>query len=85
MGGKRGKPAASVDGAAQGGPSRKRQTRGLSVQGAGSVGLSEDTLQRVLPLLLERLEPEGAARLFQVCSLWVWVWDSLVVGFGFRV
>jgi len=30
------------------------------------VGPSEDTLQRVLPLVLERLEPEGAVLLFQV-------------------
>ena len=29
-------------------------------------GLSEDTLQRVLPLVLGRLEPEGASQLFQV-------------------
>ena len=32
------------------------------------VGPSEDTLQRVLPLVLERLEPEGAVQLFQVCK-----------------
>ena len=32
------------------------------------VGPSGDTLQRVLPLLLERLEPEGAVKLFQVCK-----------------
>jgi len=32
------------------------------------VGPSEDTLQRVLPLLLERLEPEGAVQLFLVCK-----------------
>jgi len=31
------------------------------------VGPIEDTLQRVLPLLLERVGLEGAARLFQVC------------------
>jgi len=30
------------------------------------VGPSEDTLQRVLPLVLERLEPEGVVQLFQV-------------------
>jgi hypothetical protein len=30
------------------------------------VGPSEDTLHRVLPLVLERLEPEGALHLFQV-------------------
>jgi len=30
------------------------------------VGPSEDTLQRVLPFVLERLEPEGAVQLFQV-------------------
>ena len=29
-------------------------------------GLSEDMLQRVLPLVLGRLEPEGAVQLFQV-------------------
>ena len=29
-------------------------------------GPSEDTLQQVLPLMLERLEPEGAVQLFQV-------------------
>ena len=32
------------------------------------VGPSEDTLQRVLPLLLERVGAEGAALLFQVCK-----------------
>jgi len=31
-------------------------------------GPSEDTLQQVLPLVLERLEPEGAVQLFQVCK-----------------
>ena len=30
------------------------------------VGPSEDTLHRLLPLVLERLEPEGAVQLFQV-------------------
>ena len=30
------------------------------------MGPSEDTLQRVLPFVLERLEPEGAVQLFQV-------------------
>jgi hypothetical protein len=30
------------------------------------VGPSEDTLQRVLPLVLERVEAEGAAQCFQV-------------------
>jgi hypothetical protein len=30
------------------------------------VGPSEDTLQRVLPFVLEHLEPEGAVQLFQV-------------------
>ena len=29
-------------------------------------GPSEDTLQRVLPLVLQRLEPNGAVQLFQV-------------------
>jgi hypothetical protein len=138
MGGKRGsKPsghahgtaAASEDAAAaHGGASRKRQTRGLSVDGAAAgsmeggscgqeeskstlapvtmclsmrwdpialagkktaleaalmkvatefggkecrvdwtrVGPSGDTLQRVLPVVLELLEPEGAVQLFQV-------------------
>jgi len=32
------------------------------------VGPSEDALQRVLPLLLERVGAEGAALLFQVCK-----------------
>ena len=32
------------------------------------VGPSEDTLHRVLPLLLECLEPEGAVQLVQVCK-----------------
>jgi len=32
------------------------------------VGPSEDTLHRVLPLLLERVGPEEAAQLFQVCK-----------------
>jgi len=32
------------------------------------VGASEDTLQRVLPLLLNRLEPLWGARLFEVCK-----------------
>ena len=32
------------------------------------VGPSEDTLQQVLPLVLQRLEPEGAVQLFQVCK-----------------
>ena len=32
------------------------------------VGPSEDTLHRVLPLMLQRLEPEGAVRLVQVCN-----------------
>ena len=31
-------------------------------------GPSEDTLQQVLSLVLERLEPEGAVQLFQVCK-----------------
>ena len=127
-----GKAASSRD-AADGGPSRKRQTRGLGVDsGAGlveagscgqeesvsilapvticlsmrcdpsalagrkaaleaaleaavksvvmefggldfrvewtRVGPSEDTLQQVLPLVLERLGPEGASLCFQVCK-----------------
>ena len=32
------------------------------------VGPSEDTLHRLLPLVLNYLEPEGAAQLFQVCK-----------------
>ena len=32
------------------------------------VGPSEDTLHRVLPLVLQRLEPQGAIQLFQVCK-----------------
>ena len=64
--------------AAQGGASRALQTRGLSLDGAaGSVGArsrgqgqSEDTLQRVLPLVLEHVEPEGAALFFDVCMIW---------------
>jgi len=32
------------------------------------VGPSEDTLHRVLPLVLARLEPEGVVQLFQVCK-----------------
>jgi len=32
------------------------------------VGPSEDTLHRVLPLVLNHLEPEGAVQLFQVCK-----------------
>jgi len=35
-------------------------------KGMHAGGPSEDTLQKVLPLLLERLEPEGALQLFQV-------------------
>ena len=35
------------------------------------VGPSDDTLQRVLPLLLERLAPEGAAHCFRVCKAWM--------------
>jgi len=31
-------------------------------------GPNEDTLQKMLPLLLERLEPEGVVQLFQVCK-----------------
>ena len=34
------------------------------------VGPSEDTLQRVLPLVLERVGLEGAAKTFQVCKVW---------------
>ena len=64
--------------AAQGGASPEWQTRGLSVDGAaGSLGarsrgqeLSADTLQRVLPLVLERVEPEGAALFIDVCREW---------------
>ncbi|KAJ1491397.1 quinon protein alcohol dehydrogenase-like superfamily [Baffinella frigidus] len=80
MDGKRGaQPAGSGDEvAAQGGASPERQTRRLSLDGAaGSVGArsrgqepSEDTLQRLLPLLLERVEPEGAALLLDVCKEW---------------
>jgi len=64
MGGKRrappsgfekGKAAASVDAAVPGGAAR--------------MGPSDDTLQRALPLVLERLQPEGAVQLFQVCPI----------------
>jgi len=34
------------------------------------VGPSEDTLQRVLPLVLERVQPEGGQRCFDVCTSW---------------
>ena len=34
------------------------------------VGPSGDTLQRVLPLVLERVEPEGAGRCWFVCKSW---------------
>ncbi|KAJ1488482.1 quinon protein alcohol dehydrogenase-like superfamily [Baffinella frigidus] len=34
------------------------------------VGPSEDTLQRVLPLVMERVEPEGGALCFLVCKSW---------------
>jgi len=34
------------------------------------VGPSEDTLQRMLPLVLERVGPEGGARCFLVCHSW---------------
>jgi len=70
--------------AAHGGASRKRQTGGLIVDGAAAgsaeggscgqeesgstLGPSEDTLYRVLPLVLARLEPEGVVQLFQVCK-----------------
>ena len=70
--------------AAQGGASWKRKTRELSVDGAAAgsaegrscgqeesgstLGPSEDTLHRVLPLVLARLEPEGVVQLFQVCK-----------------
>ena len=37
-------------------------------QGMHAGGPSEDTLQKVLPLVLERLDPEGAVQLFQVCK-----------------
>jgi len=67
------KAAANGDGvAAQGGTSQKR-TRGPSVHSgaAGSAeGPSEDTLQRMLPLVLERLEPGGAAQCSFVCKVW---------------
>jgi hypothetical protein len=33
------------------------------------VGPSEDTLHRVLPLVLNHLKPEMAVQLFQVCKL----------------
>jgi hypothetical protein len=131
--GNEGGQAASSRDAADGGPSRKRQTRGLSVGGGAvffesglcgledsvsilapvtmcwsmrcdpsalagrkaaleaaleaavrsvvtefgglecrmewtRVGPSEDTLQQVLPLVLERLGPEGASLCFQVCK-----------------
>ena len=33
------------------------------------VGPSEDTLQRVLPFVVERVGPVGAVQLFQVCKL----------------
>ena len=32
------------------------------------VGPSEDMLHRVLPLMLNHLEPEGVVQLFQVCK-----------------
>ena len=34
------------------------------------VGPSKDTLQRVLPLVLERVEPDGAAKCWFVCKSW---------------
>ena len=34
------------------------------------VGPSKDTLQRVLPLVLERMEPQFAAQSFWVCKAW---------------
>ena len=34
------------------------------------VGPSEDTLQQVLPLLLECVEPETAAKFYRVCHIW---------------
>jgi len=34
------------------------------------VGPSDDTLQRVLPLLLDRVEPESAAHFNNVCKAW---------------
>ena len=37
---------------------------------------SEDTLQRVLPLLLERVEPEGGAQCFLVCKSWRWEMEA---------
>jgi len=66
--------------AAQGGASPKRQTRGLSVDGAAGPAEarswgqepSKDTLQRVLSLLMERveLEPEGAVLGYHACAPW---------------
>ncbi|KAJ1484418.1 WD40-repeat-containing domain protein [Baffinella frigidus] len=44
----------------QGGASRRRQT----------LGMSEDTLQRVLPLVLGCVDPEVAAQLYQTCTTW---------------
>jgi hypothetical protein len=67
--------------AAQEGALQKRPTRGLSVDGAaagsadaGSSGQEEswwmDTVQRVLPLLLPFVGPEGAVQCFHVCKSW---------------
>ena len=38
--------------------------------GRTRVGPSVDTMQRVLPFVLERLELDGAAKCFQVCKTW---------------
>jgi len=66
--------------AAQGGASQKRRTRGLIVGSgagsaeAGSSGQEEtwwmDTVQRVLPLLLPLVGPEGTVQCFHVCKSW---------------
>jgi hypothetical protein len=34
------------------------------------VGPSDDTLQRVLPLVLDRVGPEGGAKCLLVCKSW---------------
>ena len=76
-----GKTAASADvTAAQGGAPQKRRTRGLIVgSGAGSAGAGSsgqedswwmDTVQRVLPLLLPLVGPEGTVLCFHVCKSW---------------
>ena len=60
---KRGKAAAGVEGAAQAGGAWE-----FGVECARVIP-SDDTLQRVLPLVLERLQPQGAVQLFQVCPI----------------